>query len=130
MEIYDATTTWYESDYPKHIFVFGVTTIWEMMKKIIYLILDSIPNLCHFVSPAEDPVPAKMLSYNRANRAVAILCNHQRAAPKNFSKQMENIMAKIKDKRGHVKEAKQQYKQAKAAFKSEKTQKNKLYVHL
>ena len=36
-----------------------------------------------------------MLSYNRANRAVAILCNHQRAAPKNFSKQMENIMAKV-----------------------------------
>lgn len=43
----------------------------------------------------EDPVAAKMLSYNRANRAVAILCNHQRAAPKNFSKQMENIMAKV-----------------------------------
>ena len=44
---------------------------------------------------AEDPVAAKMLSYNRANRAVAILCNHQRAAPKNFSKQMENLMAKV-----------------------------------
>ncbi|XP_052815915.1 DNA topoisomerase I, mitochondrial-like [Mya arenaria] len=75
---------------------------------------------------AEDPIPAKMLSYNRANRAVAILCNHQRAAPKNFSKQMENMMAKIKDKRGQVKESKQQYKHAKAAFKSEKTQKNKM----
>ena len=36
-----------------------------------------------------------MLSYNRANRAVAILCNHQRAAPKNFSKQMENLQNKV-----------------------------------
>ena len=25
----------------------------------------------------DDPVPNKLLSYNRANRAVAILCNHQ-----------------------------------------------------
>ncbi|XP_060587266.1 LOW QUALITY PROTEIN: DNA topoisomerase I, mitochondrial-like [Ruditapes philippinarum] len=74
----------------------------------------------------EDPVPAKMLSYNRANRAVAILCNHQRAAPKNFSKQMKNIMAKIKDKRAVVKEAKKALKEAKAAFKSQKNQKNKL----
>lgn len=74
----------------------------------------------------EDPIAAKMLSYNRANRAVAILCNHQRAAPKNFSKQMENIMAKIKDKRGQVKEAKKQFKEAKAAFKSAKNQKNKM----
>jgi hypothetical protein len=29
---------------------------------------------------ADDPVPAKFLSYNRANRAVAVLCNHQRAS--------------------------------------------------
>lgn len=44
---------------------------------------------------AEDGIPAKLLSYNRANRAVAILCNHQRAAPKNFVKQMEIIQAKV-----------------------------------
>lgn len=75
---------------------------------------------------AEDPVAAKMLSYNRANRAVAILCNHQRAAPKNFSKQMENLMGKIKDKRGQVKEAKKQLKEAKANFKAAKNQKNKM----
>ena len=24
-----------------------------------------------------DPIPSQILSYNRANRAVAILCNHQ-----------------------------------------------------
>lgn len=44
---------------------------------------------------ADDPVAAKLLSYNRANRAVAVLCNHQRAVPKNFEKQMENIQAKV-----------------------------------
>lgn len=47
------------------------------------------------VSLAEDGIPAKLLSYNRANRAVAVLCNHQRAAPKNFEKQMENIQVKV-----------------------------------
>ena len=40
-------------------------------------------------------VSEKMLQYNRANRAVAILCNHQRAAPKTFDKQMENLMNKV-----------------------------------
>ena len=41
------------------------------------------------------PVAAKLLEYNRANRTVAVLCNHQRAVPKNFSKQMENLQAKV-----------------------------------
>uniref|UniRef100_UPI003AAF7FEE DNA topoisomerase 1 isoform X5 n=1 Tax=Centroberyx gerrardi TaxID=166262 RepID=UPI003AAF7FEE len=43
----------------------------------------------------EDGVPAKILSYNRANRAVAILCNHQRAPPKTFEKSMQNLQTKI-----------------------------------
>lgn len=30
-------------------------------------------------------VPEKILAYNRANRAVAVLCNHQRAVPKGMS---------------------------------------------
>ena len=30
-----------------------------------------------------DNVEAKIRSYNIANRAVAVLCNHQRAVPKN-----------------------------------------------
>ena len=25
----------------------------------------------------DEPIPSKILSYNRANRAVAVLCNHQ-----------------------------------------------------
>ena len=41
------------------------------------------------------PVVAKLLAYNDANRAVAVLCNHQRVVPKNFRKQMENLQAKV-----------------------------------
>ncbi|KAK5617539.1 hypothetical protein CRENBAI_004229 [Crenichthys baileyi] len=42
-----------------------------------------------------DNVAGKLLSYNRANRAVAILCNHQRAPPKTFEQSMANLQAKI-----------------------------------
>ena len=45
--------------------------------------------------PADENIPAKILSYNRANRAVAILCNHQRAAPKTFEKSMQTLQAKV-----------------------------------
>jgi len=76
----------------------------------------------------DDSVAAKMLSYNRANRAVAVLCNHQRAAPKNFSKQMENLQNKIEAKREMVKGAKKEVKQAKADFKALKTAKAKTMV--
>lgn len=44
---------------------------------------------------ADENVPAKILSYNRANRAVAILCNHQRAPPKTFEKSMMNLQSKV-----------------------------------
>ena len=55
----------------------------------------------------------KMLAYNRANRAVAILCNHQRAPPKTHDKQMENLETKISDKEKQLKEAKKELKKAK-----------------
>jgi len=45
--------------------------------------------------PADENIPAKILSYNRANRAVAILCNHQRAAPKTFEKSMQTLQGKV-----------------------------------
>ena len=45
--------------------------------------------------PADENIPAKILSYNRANRAVAILCNHQRAPPKTFEKSMMNLQSKV-----------------------------------
>ncbi|XP_073485526.1 uncharacterized protein [Aquarana catesbeiana] len=42
----------------------------------------TLQNQLKELTNAEDNVPAKILSYNRANRAVALLCNHQRAPPK------------------------------------------------
>ncbi|XP_060081844.1 DNA topoisomerase I, mitochondrial-like [Ylistrum balloti] len=78
----------------------------------------------------EDPVPAKLLSYNRANRAVAVLCNHQRAVPKNFSKQMENLQNKIDAKKDSIREAKKQLKIAKTNFKAAKSEKNKKVMEL
>lgn len=36
-----------------------------------------------------------MLAYNRANRQVAVLCNHQRAVPKTHDKSMERLEEKI-----------------------------------
>lgn len=63
----------------------------------------------------------KMLAYNRANRAVAVLCNHQRAPPKTHDKQMENLETKISDKEKQLKEAKKELKRA----KKEKDEKSK-----
>ncbi|XP_046841741.1 DNA topoisomerase 1-like [Xenia sp. Carnegie-2017] len=46
----------------------------------------------------EDNVAERVLGYNRANRAVAILCNHQRSVPKTFEQSMSNLQQKIDDK--------------------------------
>ncbi|XP_022094493.1 DNA topoisomerase I, mitochondrial-like [Acanthaster planci] len=74
---------------------------------------------------AEELVPAKILAYNRANRAVAILCNHQRAAPKTFDKQMENLQAKIKAKHEAIKKARKEFKAMKNEYKSSRNEKLK-----
>lgn len=37
----------------------------------------------------------KVLAYNSANRAVAILCNHQRTVPKTYFKSMKNLEKKV-----------------------------------
>ncbi|XP_072936900.1 DNA topoisomerase I, mitochondrial isoform X1 [Epargyreus clarus] len=61
-------------------------------------------------------IPEKILAYNRANRAVAVLCNHQRAVPKGHSKSMEALKEKIQAKRDQVDEAEQDlYDSQKAA---------------
>ncbi|XP_038616001.1 DNA topoisomerase I, mitochondrial [Tachyglossus aculeatus] len=74
---------------------------------------------------AEDNVAAKILSYNRANRAVAILCNHQRATPKTFEKSMQNLQAKIDSKKEQLDEAITELKRAKADHKAKKDTKSK-----
>ena len=61
---------------------------------------------------------SKMLSYNRANREVAVLCNHQRAVPKTHDKSMANLEEKIEKKGEAIKEAETLLKAAKKAFKS------------
>lgn len=61
----------------------------------------------------DDTEAEKILSYNRANRAVAILCNHQRSVPKTHAKSMENLKAKIEAKKEAIAEAEVQLKDAK-----------------
>ncbi|XP_018800445.1 PREDICTED: DNA topoisomerase 1 [Bactrocera latifrons] len=64
------------------------------------------------MSPAE-----KLLAYNRANRAVAILCNHQRSVPKGHEKSMENLKEKIRQKREMIEETESDYHDLKKAAK-------------
>jgi len=67
-------------------------------------------------------VPEKMLAYNRANRQVAVLCNHQRSVPKTFEKSMETLKAKIDVKKAEIDEQKAEYKKAKSEYKNSKSQ--------
>lgn len=71
---------------------------------------------------------SQILSYNRANRAVAVLCNHQRAVPKTHDKSMENLRNKIKTKREAVAKAEKEFKaikKAKSGGKAEVDKKKK-----
>ncbi|XP_066526229.1 DNA topoisomerase 1 [Hoplias malabaricus] len=76
----------------------------------------------------DENVPAKILSYNRANRAVAILCNHQRAPPKTFEKSMQNLQTKIDAKKQQLSAAKRELKSAKADAKTLHDEKSKKAV--
>ena len=66
----------------------------------------------------DDNIPNKVLSYNRANRAVAVLCNHQRAVPKTHDKSMAAIREKIEAKKEVVAKAEKEFKAAKKSYKS------------
>ncbi|KAG8305637.1 DNA topoisomerase 1 [Homalodisca vitripennis] len=63
-------------------------------------------------------VAEKLLAYNRANRAVAILCNHQRAVPKTHDKSMANLREKLANKRQAVEDAEKNLKHAKRDAKN------------
>uniref|UniRef100_A0A8C8MIJ0 DNA topoisomerase I n=1 Tax=Oncorhynchus tshawytscha TaxID=74940 RepID=A0A8C8MIJ0_ONCTS len=76
----------------------------------------------------DENLPAKILSYNRANRAVAILCNHQRAPPKTFEKSMQNLQTKIDAKKDQLSDAKRDVKSAKADLKVRRDEKSKKAV--
>nr|XP_032816127.1 DNA topoisomerase I, mitochondrial-like [Petromyzon marinus] len=65
----------------------------------------------------DDSVAAKILSYNRANRAVAILCNHQRTPPKSYEQSMANLQAKVGAKQEQLREARDDLAKAKVNLK-------------
>jgi len=66
---------------------------------------------------SKSDLPNLVLTYNRANRAVAVLCNHQRAAPKTFDKQMENLGNQKDAKKEDVAKQKGVYKEAKNYYR-------------
>ncbi|KAI6230173.1 DNA topoisomerase I [Aphelenchoides fujianensis] len=68
-------------------------------------------------TPKNATVHEKMLAYNRANRAVAVLCNHQRAVPKTHEKSMEALEKKIADKKAELKDAKKELDKARGKDK-------------
>ncbi|XP_012697944.2 DNA topoisomerase I, mitochondrial isoform X2 [Clupea harengus] len=72
-----------------------------------------------------DSAAEKLLSYNRANRAVAILCNHQRAPPKTFEQSMANLQSKIDTRKEQMAQAKLELKKAKKEAKGSKDPKLK-----
>merc|ERR1712133_44774 len=57
----------------------------------------------------DDNTAQKILAYNRANREVAILCNHQRAIPKGHEKSMDILKQKIDSKKEAITEAEKEY---------------------
>jgi len=82
----------------------------------------------------DSPDNAKLLFYNRANREVAILCNHQRSVPKAFDGQMEKMQERYDEVQEqmdmlntHLKRLKKgDTKEAKRKCKSEKNKTYKL----
>lgn len=52
----------------------------------------------------------KLHAYNRANWAVAVICNHQRQLPKSFDKTMANVNDRIETKRKSIEKLEQEIK--------------------
>jgi len=47
-----------------------------------------------FIAGSKDE-ESKILAYNQANRAVALLCNHQRMPPKNYNQQVVRMKQRV-----------------------------------
>ena len=69
-------------------------------------------------TPVDGTVDEKMLAYNRANRQVAILCNHQRAPPKAHEQQVEKMDAELDELRDEIKTLKKYLKQIKSEVRA------------
>ena len=74
---------------------------------------------------AKSSVHDKMLSYNRANRAVAVLCNHQRSVPKGHETSMQNLQTKIDAKKKELKDLKHDIDATRSKKESEKLEKKR-----
>merc|ERR1712131_481606 len=70
--------------------------------------------------------PERVLQYNRANRDVAVLCNHQRAVSKTFDVQMGKMDDKISAKMELIKEKKKEVEEKKEAVADLEKEKSKL----
>ncbi|XP_034373054.1 DNA topoisomerase I, mitochondrial isoform X3 [Arvicanthis niloticus] len=77
---------------------------------------------------AEDSLTCKVLAYNRANRAVAVLCNHQRAVPKTFEKLMQTLQKKIEMKKAQVAEAQEELQKAEIDLRMRGDSKSKSFL--
>ena len=62
----------------------------------------------------EETVDAKKAEYDRANKEVAILCNHQRSIPKGHTSQMEKMQEKLAALQAELQEMMEELKLAKA----------------
>lgn len=47
-------------------------------------------------TPENATMQEKLVAYNKANKMVAILCNHQRSVPKTHSASMEKMADKVR----------------------------------
>ncbi|XP_046879396.1 DNA topoisomerase I, mitochondrial isoform X2 [Hypomesus transpacificus] len=80
------------------------------------------------ITSADMSLEEKVLSYNRANRAVAILCNHQRAAPKTFEKSMQLLKDKMSQKEQQLETTRKELKTAQKEHKREQCDRTKRLV--
>lgn len=80
----------------------------------------------------DDSEVEKLLAYNRANRAVAVLCNHQRSIPKNYEQSMEKLKDKIDSKRLQIQQMEEHIKtlEDKAQFEKKLKQLDRLKEQL
>jgi len=77
-----------------------------------------------------DKVQSQVVFYNRCNRDVAILCNHQRAKPKGFDDALVKVDTDIEEAEAKYKQAKRDYHKAKEAKNKADEEKYKRQVHL
>jgi len=68
------------------------------------------------LTSVKDSVAGKLLTYNRANREVAMFCNRQGAALKSHDKTMENLKTEIQEKEIEFKKAQKELNEMKPGY--------------